>query len=120
MTEKQVWIVTGASSGFGLAIAATALERGFKVIATARDPTKARESHPHIESRGGRWIKLDVRCSLASQHIRDVIEEEGRIDVLVNNAGHGLLGSIEDMRHVHDTALYGGMLTRTSDEEIDQ
>ncbi|KIA75646.1 short chain oxidoreductase [Aspergillus ustus] len=95
----QVWLVTGASSGFGALIAEKALEAGHKVIATARNPTKAAQDYPQIESLGGKWLQLDVTSMTAKEEVEKAIADYagGRIDVLINNAGYGLLGSIEDV-----------------------
>lgn len=96
--ESKNWLVTGASSGLGAAIAEAALQAGYKVIATARNPTKAAEANPQISKLGGTWIELDVTNPNASQKVKDAINETGGvIDVVVNNAGYSLLGSIEDM-----------------------
>ncbi|KAL2850234.1 hypothetical protein BJY01DRAFT_261676 [Aspergillus pseudoustus] len=94
----QVWLITGASSGFGALIAEKALEAGHKVIATARNPTKAAQDYPRIESLGGKWLQLDVTSKTAKEEVEQAIADSGgRIDVLINNAGYGLLGSIEDV-----------------------
>lgn len=97
MTSKT-WLVTGASSGLGTAIAEVALRAGQKVIATARNPTKAAAENPQIEELGGTWIELDVTRSDTAQQVENAIRQTGgAVDVVVNNAGYSLLGSIEDM-----------------------
>ncbi|KAJ5247826.1 hypothetical protein N7468_002809 [Penicillium chermesinum] len=94
----QTWLVTGASSGLGTAIAEAALQAGHKVIATARNPTKAAQENPQVEKLGGIWIELDVTKSETTKRVEDAITQTGGvIDVVVNNAGYSLLGSIEDM-----------------------
>ena len=98
MTTSKVWLVTGASSGLGTAIALAALRAGHKVIACARTPEKAAKDHPEVESLGGRWLQLDVNASNTQQVVREVAEGEGRLDVVVNNAGFAMAGSIEDLR----------------------
>ncbi|KAJ5104457.1 short-chain dehydrogenase/reductase SDR [Penicillium alfredii] len=98
MASSKTWLVTGASSGLGAAIAETALQAGHKVIATARNPTKAAESNPQITKLGGTWIELDVTSPDTSKIVENAINEAGgAVDVVVNNAGYSLLGSIEDM-----------------------
>ncbi|KAJ5183168.1 short-chain dehydrogenase/reductase SDR [Penicillium capsulatum] len=98
MTSPKTWLVTGASSGLGAAIAETALQAGHKVIATARNPAKAAETNPRISQLGGTWIELDVTSTNTKQIVEDAINEAGGVvDVVVNNAGYSLLGSIEDM-----------------------
>ena len=101
MTPSAVWLVTGASSGLGLAISVSALRAGHKVLACARTPEKAAKDHPEVESLGGKWLRLDVTSSDAQQIVQKAVEDEGRIDVLVNNAGYALVGSIEDLTSVH-------------------
>lgn len=98
MASSQVWLITGASSGFGTVLAKAALKAGHKVIATARNPVKAAEAHPEIESLGGRWLELDVTSPDTKEKVDKAIQEFGRIDVVINNAGYSILGSVEDMR----------------------
>ncbi|MFZ4764083.1 MAG: oxidoreductase [Roseimicrobium sp.] len=94
---SRVWLVTGCSSGLGLALATKLLERGQRVIATARQPETLDElvtSH----SETCRAFALDVTDST---QVKDVIahaaEVFGRIDVVVNNAGYGLIGAFEEL-----------------------
>ncbi|RFU26543.1 hypothetical protein B7463_g9802, partial [Scytalidium lignicola] len=111
---KQLWLITGASSGFGAVLAETVLKRGHQVIATARNPTKARVAYPQIEAQCGKWITLDVTSPNTTAEVYKAIKElgNGKIDVVVNNAGYSLVGSIEDMneQEIHqqmDTNAYG-------------
>ncbi|KAJ5295688.1 hypothetical protein N7508_010509 [Penicillium antarcticum] len=110
---SKIWLITGASSGLGAAIAEAALQAGHLVIATARNPTKAAEANPQISKLGGIWIELDVTSSNTSQLVEYAINEAGGvIDVVVNNAGYSLLGSIEDMSEAEietqfNTNVYG-------------
>jgi NADP-dependent 3-hydroxy acid dehydrogenase YdfG len=110
---SKTWLVTGASSGLGAAIAEAALQAGHSVIATARNPTRAAEANPQISNLGGIWIELDVTSSDTSKVVdRAVNEAGGVIDVVVNNAGYSLLGSIEDMSEAEietqfSTNVYG-------------
>jgi NADP-dependent 3-hydroxy acid dehydrogenase YdfG len=109
----KTWLVTGASSGLGATIAEAALQAGHKVIATARNPTRAAEINPQICKLGGSWIELDVMSSDTPKKVKDAINETGGvIDVVVNNAGYSLLGSIEDMSEAEietqfSTNVYG-------------
>ncbi|KAL2214996.1 putative short chain oxidoreductase/dehydrogenase [Thermoascus aurantiacus ATCC 26904] len=112
MASSQVWLITGASSGFGTVLAKAALKAGHKVIATARNPVKAAEAHPEIESLGGRWLELDVTSPDTKEKVDKAIQEFGRIDVVINNAGYSILGSVEDMseEEIHqqvNTNFYG-------------
>lgn len=91
------WLITGASAGQGAEIALAALRAGHDVIATARNVSKAKEDLPEIEKLGGLWITLDVTKSDAEGIAKAAVEEHG-IDVVVNNAGYGLRGVLEDLR----------------------
>jgi NAD(P)-dependent dehydrogenase (short-subunit alcohol dehydrogenase family) len=97
MSTAQVWFITGASRGLGLAIAKTALSAGHKVIACYRTKTpKTDASMAEVEALGGVWFQLDVAAEDVEARVRTAIGDHGKIDVLVNNAAYGLLGSIED------------------------
>lgn len=84
---QKVILITGASSGFGKATAELLAQRGHIVYGTSRTT----KEHPSVH-----FLNMDVRDreSIASG-VRQIIEEEGRIDVLVNNAGMGIGGSLE-------------------------
>ena len=103
----QVALVTGASSGIGRAAAQALAEAGFHVVGTSRNATKAAPLD------GVTFFDLDVTSdeSVAALTSR-VIDEFGRIDVLVNNAGTGLAGaaeesSISQAQTVFDTNVFG-------------
>jgi NAD(P)-dependent dehydrogenase (short-subunit alcohol dehydrogenase family) len=90
---ERVWFITGASSGFGLAIAEAALERGDSVVATSRNVDA-------IELEEGERVAL-VPLDVTDGEQRDAavaasIERFGRIDVLVNNAGRTQVGAVEE------------------------
>jgi short-subunit dehydrogenase len=92
----NVVVITGASSGIGRAVAVFLMNRGYRVYGTSR-----KKPSGEIEAGAGggfiRMLQLDV-CSEESARnaVRLVLEAEGRIDVLINNAGMGIAGSIED------------------------
>ena len=95
MTDK-VWFITGTSSGFGRALAEVALEKGHRVVATARNTAT-------IADLGVRWpqaahiVELDVTSQeQVERAVQEAVNVFGRIDVLVNNAGYGLLGAVEE------------------------
>ena len=93
---SKVILITGASRGFGSLWAKALLERGDKVAATARDITTL----DHLVKRFGDAvlpIQLDVNNkSEAIQAVNKALKHFGRIDVLINNAGFGLFGAIEE------------------------
>lgn len=87
-------IVTGASSGIGEATASTLAERGFRVWAVARRVDKM----AHLAGGGIEVAELDVTDDDSMRTlIERIVAEDGRIDVLVNNAGYGSYGSIEEV-----------------------
>lgn len=116
--NKKVWLVTGCSTGFGLEIARLVLQRGDYLVATARRVDKLDTLKPHFEGQL-LSLKLDItEAENVSRVVRATIREFGRIDVLVNNAGYGLTGAIEEatdpeIREQFDTNVFGTLrLTR--------
>ncbi|MEV4604514.1 oxidoreductase [Amycolatopsis sp. NPDC049253] len=107
----SVWFVTGASRGFGLEIARAALERGDQVVATARQASAVEKEFPGNPSVLA--VALDVTDeAAASAAVGAAVDRFGRIDVLVNNAGRGLLGAVEEasdeaVRAVFDANVFG-------------
>ena len=104
-TRKHRFYITGTSSGFGLAIALEALRRGHKVFGTARNISKAAEKHPEFERAGGRWEQLDLTAPDTQEAVQRLVEKED-VDVLINNAGYGIYGALEDMRYVSLARLF--------------
>jgi NAD(P)-dependent dehydrogenase (short-subunit alcohol dehydrogenase family) len=98
MTDHQprTWFITGASSGFGRAIAEAALAAGDTVVAAARRPDAVVDL---VESAPARVtaLELDVtNLDRVAAAVSDVLDRHGRIDVLVNNAGRGVIGAVEE------------------------
>lgn len=92
--NKQIVIITGASSGIGKTTALHLLEQGHMVYAGARRVEMMKD----IEEKGGMAMKLDVTDSGSIESfVKQVLDKEGRIDVLFNNAGYGLYGAVEDI-----------------------
>jgi NAD(P)-dependent dehydrogenase (short-subunit alcohol dehydrogenase family) len=92
MTDTRVWLITGASSGFGRAIAEAALERGDSVVVGVRDTGAVTDlperAHP---------VALDVTDpDQREAAVAETVERFGRIDVLVNNAGRTQVGAVEE------------------------
>jgi NAD(P)-dependent dehydrogenase (short-subunit alcohol dehydrogenase family) len=100
----RVWLITGTSSGLGAALAQAVADHGDIVVATTR---------------GGEGVRLDVTDDTSiHEAVAHTLDRHGRIDVLVNNAGYGLLGALEELtdealRHAFETNLFGALnLTR--------
>jgi len=92
----RVWLVTGASAGFGRAIAAAALAAGDTVVATARRPEALADlvaAHPDRAVASALDVTDPARVAAV---VAEVVLWYGRVDVLVNNAGRGLVGAIEE------------------------
>jgi NAD(P)-dependent dehydrogenase (short-subunit alcohol dehydrogenase family) len=114
----RVWLITGASSGFGRSIAEAALAAGDTVVAAVRRPAAVDDlvaAHPDRAVA----VELDVTdTARAAAVVADVVLWYGRIDVLVNNAGRGVVGAVEEttdreLRDVMDLHFFGpAALTR--------
>src|ERR1044071_3283564 len=108
----KTWFITGASRGFGALIVEQVLASGDAVVATARAPASIPD-HPRLLK-----LPLDVTNEAqARDAAASAVARFGRIDVLVNNAGYGLLGAIEEGSAVEDKRVYWtnvfGLLTLT-------
>ncbi|HUA71834.1 MAG TPA: SDR family NAD(P)-dependent oxidoreductase [Solirubrobacteraceae bacterium] len=118
--NDRVWLITGASSGFGRALAEAALAVGDAVVGAARRVERLNElagGHP------GRFhpIALDVTDTERDRHVvEEVVDRFGRIDVLVNNAGRTQVGALEEttdgeLRDLFDLHFFGpAALTRAA------
>lgn len=115
--NRQVALVTGASSGFGLGISFQLAKEGYHVVAGVRDPVKAEAcrleaKHQGIEERI-EWVKLDVTSDEDAISVAgEISRKHGRIDVLVNNAGFAMGGMVEEIeleawRRQLETNVYG-------------
>ena len=114
-----MWLVTGAGRGIGRAVVEAALAAGDEVVATVRRP-EAREDLLADHGERLRVAMVDVRDRAAVADVVDAaVAGAGRLDVVVNNAGHGLVGAVEeaseqDVRdggHVVQVSTVGGVGT---------
>lgn len=96
---EKVAIVTGSSSGIGYTTALDLAKNGFKTYATMRDTNKSNNilAEATKDNLPLKVIQLDVNDDLSVQQaIREILKEDERIDVLVNNAGFAIMGAVED------------------------
>ena len=108
MTQRSpVVLVTGVSSGIGLAVASALAAKGFEVFGTSRNPQRT-QPIPGVE-----LVQLDVTdAASATGAVSSVIQRAGRIDILVNNAGIGVIGAAEESsitqaQQIFDTNFFG-------------
>lgn len=94
-SESKVWLVTGCGSGFGNAIAREALERGERVVVTSRNVAGLRAWEQEFQGRC-RLLEMDVGSKDLEERAVGAVAIFGRVDVLVNNAGFGLIGALEE------------------------
>src|SRR5919201_5423483 len=112
--DRRVWFITGASSGLGRALAEAVLERGEGVVITARDPARAAALHER-NPENSVVMTLDVADPEQAAAALDAGRSAfGRIDVIVNNAGYGLFGALEELsetqiRAEFETNFFGSL-----------
>jgi NAD(P)-dependent dehydrogenase (short-subunit alcohol dehydrogenase family) len=110
----KVWFVTGSNKGLGLAISTAALQSGYRVVATSREPEQVKAK---LSGFGDRVLALRLDVTKQAEIDAAVAEAQakfGRIDVLVNNAGYGQLGwfentSDEQIRQQFEVNIFGAM-----------
>ena len=110
----QTWFVTGASSGFGQAFCEHALERGYNVVATARNVSPL-ETLAALAPQRVLALALDVtRPQNAAAAVQSAVARFGRIDVVINNAGYCVVGAFEEtpdeeLRAQMETNFFGAL-----------
>lgn len=108
-TGKKTILITGASSGMGKETAKDLIQQGHTVYCAARRVDQMEE----LKALGGKLLKLDISVNDDIENcVNQVIEESGRVDVLWNNAGFGLYGSVEETsideaRYQFEVNLFG-------------
>ncbi len=98
MNNSKVWYITGASQGLGLTLVKNLLTSGSRVAATSRDAKKLTEAVGVIDAERFLPLAVDLdNMECIDQSIEQTIAAFGRIDVLVNNAGYGMIGTVEEV-----------------------
>jgi len=114
--SQKIVLLTGATGGLGTAIAKHLSEQNYKIYGTGRKPFNP-DYFTWINSNYFTWIYMDLSDqSSIKKAVEKIIETEGKIDILINNAGIGITGSIEetkleDIKNVFDVNLFGMLFT---------
>lgn len=114
MSTKKVWFVTGASKGLGLTLVKKLLSEGYSVAATSRNVSELQKV---ISEENSTFLPLEVDLvneNSVAEAVSKSIEKFGKIDVIVNNAGYGQLGTLEELtdkesRQNFDTNVFGSL-----------
>lgn len=108
--SKPTVLITGASSGIGLATARLLTEKGWQVFGVSRNITAASRENPDIT-----WARMDVRDDASVRDcVAKILDDVNRLDAVVNSAGYSIWGSVEEvgMAKIHqqmDTNTYGAL-----------
>lgn len=117
-SDASVGVVTGSSSGIGLATALELARKGYFTYATVRNPARAGALAEAAKGLSIAIVQLDVTDDYSVRRaVEQILKEKGRIDLLVNNAGYGLGGALEDssmeeIKNQYETNVFG--LIRTT------
>ncbi|MCR9064279.1 MAG: oxidoreductase [Cytophagales bacterium] len=118
-TEKKVWFITGVSSGLGKQLAKEVLSQGQIVVGTFRKQAQVEEFNK--QNPGSSFgVLIDVASSqMIIEGVKSIIDQFGKIDVLVNNAGYGVMGSVEEIsdeevRRQFEVNVFGVLTTLRS------
>ncbi len=112
LQNSDVWFITGCSTGFGRELAKLVLDRGYRAVITARDPSKIQDLTAGYQGRA-LALKLDVTDKAqVTESVKWAEAAFGSIDVLVNNAGFGYVGALEEsdeaeVRSMVETNFFG-------------
>lgn len=111
----KTWLITGVSGGFGRLLVEELVQAGETVVGTLRQDAQIEAFNNEFAGRGATAIKMDVTdAAQVKAGVDAVIAQHGRIDVLINNAGYGFLGAVEEVsdaeaRQQMDTNLFGAL-----------
>ena len=106
MENKKVWLVTGASKGIGLSLVKKLIAQGHRVAATSRN---ADELKAAVGSNSENFLPLAVTLNLeesVGRAVEQIMNQFGRLDVVVNNAGYGQLGALEELTDAESRANF--------------
>lgn len=115
MNTTKVWYVTGASQGLGLTLVKKLLDSGYRVAATSRNAQKLNDAVGVIDTERFLALSVDLNnMDCVDESIRQTVNVFGRIDVVVNNAGYGMAGTVEetgeeDIRKIFDVNVLAVM-----------
>ena len=104
--NNKVWYITGASKGLGLALTKKLLQQGHRVAATSRNKEELKQA---VEESSNNFLPLQVNLldeNSVQQSIAKTIDWFGNLDVVVNNAGYGLLGALEELTDAESRANF--------------
>lgn len=114
MNTQKVWFVTGASKGLGLTLVKRLLNEGHSVAATSRNVSELKSA---VDSESASFLPLEmdlINEASVSESIKKTANHFGKIDIIVNNAGYGQLGTLEELtdeesRKNFDTNVFGSL-----------
>ncbi len=102
---KNIWFVTGASKGLGLSLVKKLLDQGYGVAATSRTKKSLQEAVGENDQFLALEMDLSSEASV-QQAVSQTLEKFGRLDVVVNNAGYGQIGSLEELSDAESRANF--------------
>jgi NAD(P)-dependent dehydrogenase (short-subunit alcohol dehydrogenase family) len=113
-TNSRVWLITGASQGLGRALTEAVLARGERVVAAARTQESLADLEARHPGRAVAWALDVTQPNVVRDGLEGAVEKFGRVDVVVNCAGYGLFGALEelsdeDLRSEFDTNVFGSL-----------
>lgn len=104
--DKKTWFITGTSQGIGLVLVKQLLAQGFNVVATARNVDSVKRA---VENSSDQFLPLQVNLiseESVKEAVNSAIKQFGSIEYLVNNAGYGLIGGIEESSDIEVRANF--------------
>lgn len=114
-STQKIWLITGVSGGFGSCFVEQAIKAGHYVIGTLRKQSQVDEFDEKYRGKASAIVMDVTHQTEVEEGVRHVLAKYGRIDVLVNNAGYGLFGAVEEVtmseaRDQMDTNFFGALM----------